>query len=113
MEKYLHQYAVQLFVVTAIVLTTIAVFLLNLKIKKKRSNEFLHSNNYSSKDPTSGEVIYPKIIFKSDRVILCDCYKKSFKEVLEDREKWEKFLNRKILDARDENRRTIIYVEKI
>lgn len=109
-ENSFYQYREYVFGGLTLVLV-ILFFIVKLKIKSHKLKQFLHSNGYTETHFKSGKVKYPKILIKKDRVIIKNCYVKSFQEVQNDKDKWQKFLNTKIFSIEDKDGKTIIFLE--
>ena len=99
----------KLYLVVGLILTIVfLVLVIRQKIREDRVKQFLITNGYTTIDFKTGKIKFPKVKITSDEVVIKNCDNKSKSEVEADRGKWEKFLNKKVLDIWDENNRTHI-----
>lgn len=85
-------------------------FYFYLQIKNNRLKQFLFANGYTEVNFRNSEAIYPNIKWSKNKIIIKGSSKITSKQVLDDREKWEKFFNIQILSVEDEKQKTIIYL---
>lgn len=81
-----------------------------LTIQNNKLKQFLFANGYTEINFKNSETIYPSIHWKKSTITIKGSSKITSKQVLDDREKWEKFFNIQILSVEDEKQNTIIYL---
>lgn len=94
----------------AFVLILVTYAIVAFWIRRNKLKQFLFANGYTETNFRSKETIYPKISKSKTTITIRGSSKVTSKQVLDDREKWEKFFNIQILTAEDENKKTIIYL---
>lgn len=85
----------------AIVLGGLAVLLIvgiivRRSLRKEKVNTFLFNNNYHSVNPRTSEVLFPKVSFKKDRIILKKCMRKTVDQISHEKNLWEQTFNKEI-----------------
>ncbi len=101
----------QLKVAGLLVLFIVAAIILKLsRFKKDKLNQFLHSLGFTETDHKTGEIIYPKVIIKKEKIIIRKSNKISKRTVEDNKSSFEKFFRASILDIEDYKGETIIYI---
>jgi hypothetical protein len=93
-----------------IIITTLIILIKNYK--KSKLNQFLHALGFSETDFKTQKNIYPKVVFKKDKIVISNSYKINKDTVEEKRTAFEKFFEIQILEIEDLKQNTIIYYQK-
>jgi len=102
-----HQYFLFGGVVFFFVLLGVYIY---LTIQNNKLKQFLFANGYTEVDFKTNEAIYPSIHWKKSTITIKGSTKITSKQILDDREKWEKFFNIQILSVEDERQKTVIFL---
>lgn len=102
-----HQVEVLGGVVFLIVLFSLYIY---FKVRGNKLKQFLFANGYTETNFKTNETIYPSISWSKEKIVIKGSTKITSKQILDDREKWEKFFNIQILSSEDSKQKTIVYL---
>lgn len=69
---------------------------INRNLRKEKINTFLFNNNYHSVNPKTSEILFPKVSFKKDRIVLKKCLRKTADQISQEKNLWEQAFSKEI-----------------
>lgn len=67
----------------------VAALIIRHKIMKSKIESFLFNNQYHSVNPRTNEIVFPKIKFKGDKIVLSNCIRKTTQQIADEKALWE------------------------
>ena len=99
--------------IAAIVIPTAAVIIVRQKIRKSKVESFLFNNGYHAENPQTKKLVFPKVIFGKDKIVIKNCIRKTAEQIQNEKALWQQTFHfeirgKKIGEVRFEGRRIVM-----